>query len=484
MAIIHLADGSRLRWRTLAAKLPNDYFFGADHVRVASQLAEGMNPPGSVLPTLVNLLARRSPWTRQLTALRWALDSGWDIRHIAGPWPADELECLLGRSLPSRISLGYASPDGSVVPWRLTVRLGIKALWHGTFRLRGFRGGTLPSSSAIRAMTEVSVRVFPKEAESATVLVYPAPYSRQRQRTFFTQHRPGAGGRGLAGLPFRAWDVVAAMLARPSQRAVAVACAEHQANTRHGVELARAGVCTLYTTDEFEIGSFALHQAFRAEGGRSVNAAHGVGLYCPIVGYNEFRVLTAGQADYYRANNPELVLSRQEALNARVELQPGRRYRPKVVIVHQEASYTAYAYESRAQREMLRLVQAIAKDAGWPVAIKAHPAHGDRAVRHLAQVTGVQVFREWSTVAHDHPIVFLLNSTVFFEVLGVAPVFVYHDGVLQPERYLGHGLPRVEPGSDWVSLSHLGTAKEWLEMARNQAAEWQAANHTSVLCHD
>ena len=467
---VTLGNGKQRQVRRLWTTFPFDIFVSEPHREISKRLAE-RDDQAPDRASLANLLFAKSWRTRELTILWWMCERRpTELVSLICPYSRETLEHLLGRRLPPHITVimqGDETPDVTVAQVAIVM---LKAMLHRCYRLLGYRGGRLKRDSAIRAYGELSSRLYRVEQESACVLIYPVAYGWEAHRRYVRRMLRTHPAAIRAGLPYSFRALAATLLARPLRRGTMLARAEVAAGTAHATELRKSGVITLYAADEFEVSAFALHSAFQRAGGRSVNTAHGIGVYAAQTCYAEFRVMTTSQQRYYGMNHPETqfvfssVTSRRPAAN-RVGL-----FHPGVILIDQYTSFREYPYESRAQAALLKLLLETAPEAGLSVAIKAHPTVSRKLGRAMAQRTGVPVFHAWEDLPVRNPILVGIKSTVLLECMGLWPTFAYDDGLLMPELYFGDSVARCTRENLAEILHRLAAETGWSHEVRKQEA--------------
>jgi len=132
--------------------------------------------------------------------------------------------------------------------------------------------------------------------------VFPFPLNLRRQWRYLAllkqTHKPFV----LAGYPYAPADVIDFLRNRT---VASLRKLEARAQIRLGRAIKRQRKWTcIQLSDEFDICSLDFVRTLRRPDLRVINSAHGVGKYFPVHAYDEFRVLTRLQQEYYRATRP------------------------------------------------------------------------------------------------------------------------------------------------------------------------------------
>lgn len=328
---------------------------------------------------------------------------------------------------------GFNEP---MIGWNHVSLLLAKALLHRLFRLFArpdTRGDTL-----VRAWVEVSAAMYPTEVRQGAVLVYPFALKAVRQVRFLLWCRREGILVSLAGMPYSLSAILAGIVLR-KPKDLLLAEVEMRANARHGDELLARRPRQLLTSDEFETASFVLYQPLLAAGVLVINTAHGVGNYCSHIAYSEFRVLAAAQSDFYVQRNPAIRYVRMAPEKRHIKvLSPYLRQRGKpvaLVLIHQPFEGSPLKAEEAVLWALDAELSRIAQVLGLRYCMKMHP--NTRKVRNRGRRRAFkgEALYDWDVLDGFRPIFVTINSTVYFDTRGVAPILVFAGPTFEPRRY-------------------------------------------------
>ncbi|MEM9056555.1 MAG: hypothetical protein AAGD86_03710, partial [Pseudomonadota bacterium] len=292
---IILEDSRRLALRDLPDSVPSSSFMSDRHVAVCRRLASDQELSEALRPVYLNLLVTQSRRARELTALATLIDRGeLAVRTLVSSVVSDDFVELLGGAVA--IERRRRSRRPALIDRSRALRFVAKGLVHRLYRL--VRRRPLTGTAFVRAWVDTTELAFGDEVRSATRLLYPFGGSPGRQLRYALACKRAGRAFSAMGIPYRLSDLAGIAL-RLSERDRRIAGAEHAAFAAHAEELQRAGVGTLFATDEFDAAAHVLHGALRASGVACINRAHGIAVYGPHVSYTRFHVLSQRQRAYY-----------------------------------------------------------------------------------------------------------------------------------------------------------------------------------------
>lgn len=433
-SVLH-ADGRRVSLEEITRDTSFDLYQTELHYDICRAFAERRSDDSVTRKVLENLYALKSNTARKATALvAYA-------QRAAVPLQAVCLNTCVREMLPQGWGHGvrfehWSGAPEPLISWRHVVLLFAKALLHRLFRLlaRRAEGG----DTLVRAWVEVSAAIYPDEVRQGQVLVYPFAMNVMRQLRFLRWCRLEGIRASLAGMPYSLAAITAGLLRRQPNDLL-LAQAEMRANAFHAQELLARRPRQLLTSDEFETASLAMYQPLLAAGVHVVNSAHGVGNYCPHIAYSEFRVLTAAQSNFYVKRNPGIrYISLANERHHIKGLSPYIRQRGKpvaLVLIHQPFEVSPLKAEEAVQwaldAELARLAQLLC----LKYLIKLHPNSRKPCCGVARRAFQGEVLYHWAALDSFRPIFVTINSTVFFDARGVAPVLVFAGPTFEPSLY-------------------------------------------------
>lgn len=256
--------------------------------------------------------------------------------------------------------------------------------------------------------------VFDPDAPGVVRFIFPFPLNAGRQWRYLKALRNKRYPFTLAGYPYGLTDLIR-FLAKRDIRALERLEARAQIRLGHTIRQQRNWE-VVELSDEFDICSLDFVGAVRRPGLRIVNAAHGVGKYFPVHAYDEFRVLTRKQEEYYETlRHCDYVLSQLRSSSQaqrKAPQLPATAESLQLVFVSQTSGRTG-AYLERCESEVLdRLADEFVGHSNVELLIKTHPnrstpveARGFRALTSLMALRSPDhvVFVSFFSTSHIDP---------------------------------------------------------------------------------
>lgn len=432
--ILH-SDGSFLALDDIIISSSFDLYQTAAHYEICHSIAQRRSADPTIQKVLENLYALKSNTVRKITALVAYLNRT-EVpvsRLCVNPTVREMLPKHLTEGIQFTPWVGSAE---SLIGWNHVGLLLAKAVLHRLFRWLPSTGNY--ESTFVRAWVDSSASLYPSEIRQGTVLVYPFALNLIRQLQFLKWCRREGIKFRLIGLPYSPLKILVDIVARRPNDLI-LAYAEIAANKRHSKELLDLAPSRLLTSDEFETASIVLYQSLLTAGIEVINTAHGVGNYCPNIAYSEFRVITKAQRDFYMERNPNI---RYTLVNSKIRRPKGLLpYAESIgkpvilVLIHQSFEVSPLRAEEFVQFQLDSELARLSKLFGVKYLIKIHPnSHNSRTVRGQRSFQGESI-RDWSELVAFRPIFITINSTVFLDVRGVAPVLAFAGPTFDPFLY-------------------------------------------------
>ncbi|KPF48699.1 hypothetical protein IP87_12410 [beta proteobacterium AAP121] len=373
---------------------------------------------------------------------------------------------------------GTAEP---FIGWNHVGLLLAKALLHRLFRL--LAGRAAAGDTLVRAWVEVSAAMYPAEVRQGQVLVYPFALNVMRQVRFLRWCRREGIQVSLAGMPYSLPAILAGLLRRQPNDLL-LAQAEMRANARHAQELLAQRPRQLMTSDEFETASLVLYQPLLAACVKVVNTAHGVGNYCPHIAYSEFRVLAPAQSDFYVKRNPDIryipLATEKRQITGLSHYSTAAGKPAALVLIHQPFDLSPLKAEEAVQAQLDAELARLAQVLCLQYRVKMHP--NSRQARKGAthrSFQGEPVY-DWAALDAFRPIFVTINSTVFFDARGVAPVLVYAGATFEPALYFTPPIMTITLQDAEQVLRGLLPEDAWMRAAAFHAQEAEPAVHAAA----
>ena len=462
---VRLRQGEIIPLMPLRHQVPHAAFQGELHADVCERIAALRSLSPENHRTYVNLLFKRSDHAKAITALVQLTRAGHldpvEVRsRFASAGFADLLE---GRVA---FSSNVAQPGAAIGVAHLG-RFATKVFAHWVFRLLG-RGG-LHSRSVIRAWVDSTDAAYPREVESAAMLIYPYAISARRQLRYLWHCRKQRRYMSLMGLPFRARDVLRVFLDRRDWEVRIVEC-ERRAFLDHASDIEAMGAEVVYTTDEFEAAACEFHQELERRGIRTVNRSHGVAVYGPYIFYSEFWFLNRSQRSFYlrrgRVSDCRYLRVLPESLTFPVPHEDA--YRPGVVYLQGNWAHATKRYEAAFERDAIRAAQAACDKLGLPFVVKLHPNCGRLGRRGLNPRAGIKTVKDMDSVQISHPIFLSIGSSAIYTYLERGPVQLLVDDLSHPKESFWRDIDGLRPEELADLLEGLRTPAAWSNQHRRQ----------------
>jgi hypothetical protein len=462
-------DGSQRPLHGLAATVAYDVFQTPRHVEVCRAIATERKWDGDTFRVGVNWLVHRCERPKNLSALLWHAQQGTVKEARCGREAGAVLRALGCAAAVTELAI----TEPTLVPVRQRVIFALKVAWHRVYRLFSRR---IRTPGVIRAWVEVSEKLFVDKCPTSTILLYPFILNLKRHLLFTRRVRKLYPHVTFAGVPYRPRDAFRVLFA--NDPAGAMADAEALAFRRHARELRADGVTQIYTSDEYEPAGVALHEEGRRLGMRSVNAAHGLGVFCPYLAHDEFRYLNPSQARFYARYSPGIEFRPRPLEIKRLFEGTAGRFEPTVVFLYQNFRDYRIWYEARIQDGLVERAREAASAAGLPLVIKAHPNQKQAESDAMAKRFGVRVVRLFPELAGTSPIFLNIHSTAWYDALATGPVLTFKTGSLTPEVYYGDDVSVVAPnelGSVFARLRERSAWESHLARQREQGIALESA---------
>jgi hypothetical protein len=469
-----LIDGSEVSVAEIVRNCSFDLYQTELHYSICQKLAERRSDVVTEQKLLVNIYALKSGLVRTATAVALYVKSNRVTVKTA--FLDEQIGELLEESLPGITIVKILEHRQPYIERKYFLLFLAKAVAHRIFRLIH-----RPQASEIlvRAWVEVTEKMYPKEVRSGTLLIYPFALGLKRQIRFIHWCNSNGIRWRFCGLPYPLLSILWGWVSgQPYDRIVSRA--ELQANDAHGDELVRMRAQEIYTSDEFECGSFAMYEKAVESGIRVVNTAHGVGQYCPYVCYTEFRALSEFQASFYKSRNPGItysVMSKKKMMsNGLGGYAESSENEVALVLIHQPFEETGLPAEQDAQLWLDSALAEMRLSLGVRYFIKMHPNNRARA----GSAEGVQFRGEscysWRDLNVFRPIFITVNSSAFFDVKGAGVILVYEAPTFMPELYFPEPFLRVGKATLREVISAHIPAENWTAAAAQHAKPASCTN--------
>lgn len=181
---------------------------------------------------------------------------------------------------------------------------------------------------------------FNPDTVSVVRAVYPFPINFRRQLRYLKFILEKKYLFKLDGNPYIPLDVLTFVFRRNIK---ALSRMEARANIKHAMLIKKLGVLSVELSDEFDLGSLDCCRMLTKLKLTVTNSAHGVGKYLPVHGYQNFKVITNRQAEYYiPIKNCKYMLRQLNDKTESFSKSEKSSYRPPQSAVIDSASQTVH----------------------------------------------------------------------------------------------------------------------------------------------
>lgn len=174
-----------------------------------------------------------------------------------------------------------------------------------------------------------------------------------------------------------------------------------------------------YTKEEFDTGTTYLTEKLQIHKIKVINSAHGLGVYCPYINYDEFYVFSRSQKNYYFGS------SKFKYFNLDLSLENLKNNIKKIgllfigqTILSRESSPTLRA----AYKKIIKYIEQITQEFHFPVFVKYHPNSIDTDKIFSKNVNIIQKIQDLPVEYNFIALTFF--STYVYELLNIFPFLI------------------------------------------------------------
>lgn len=418
---------------------------------------------------LTNLYSLKSSLTRSATALTYyIINSESTLQEI-------NVNKKLLLILDPRLLVGVKvnielSNDPDYVDKSYLLLLLAKSFTH--FLFRKFTPKKIPNYLIVRGWVETTSKMYEKEILDGLILLYPFALNFKRQFRFVLWCIKNKVRFHFSGMPYPIWLIIKNLFSG-IEFDIIIMHAEMQANSLHSKEVLAYKPKVIFTSDEFETGVFILYEKLIPAGVYIVNTAHGVGQYCPNTAYNEFRVLSKTQSDFYSYRNPEtkyVDIKHTGSKIVGIDSYKVSAQKPiAIILIHQPFKEAAYHAEYSVMQFIDRCLLEYSREKKVMYFVKIHPNFKSSIFQRNNNGFKGEIVKNWSDLNLYRLIFITINSTVFFDVKGLAPILVYAGSTFNPSVYFPNPLSKFNETNLVSKLNQLMNTNSWVEAARIHA---------------
>lgn len=415
--------------------VPDTIYLSRLHVEICSKIACVGKLSTDEQQLLTNILIKHSNKAKSITALITLIRAG-KIKLLS-----IKSSYITSNILENYIDLNGVkfitdmSDDSHFIDRGHFKKIFIKLLLHKIYGLffRKFR-----KSSAIRSWVEISQIMYGDKYDDSLVLIYPFVLNIKRHIRYIKHCYAAYPCVTLCGLPYSLFDYLKMIV---SSKGKDFHCVRFELNAykKHASALARIGVKTLYTSDEFEAGAFVMVKALQSRGIEVINTAHGMSFGCPYVNYDTFYVYNKAQQNYYSLKSAQV----NYIVSPRSNTDPENCFlnssvKRKVLILI-EANYERLGmqYYADLESKAVDMLREFGRKYNVDTYVKIHPNR--KVPEDLSQfsISGVKVVRHLSDLSQAAPIFVSFYSAAYYDFRHLGPFVFIYDGFVRPEEVYG-----------------------------------------------
>ena len=349
----------------------------------------------------------------------------------------DELIEVKSRSLPAFLSfffqgikVDFSGNENQLLDANLLKKIFFKGIVHKTYGFFMKRRLIQNSNLLIKSYVEISTKLHADDISSSKsycYLVYPFLLNYKRQINFIMGLFNRRNRFSLCGFDYDLKKIFCNILFRKHSSDIDIIQIEVRAVEAHIKKIgSRAGktesrIKTILTTDEFEPYSFYYYQQFRKKvnGLRVKNVAHGAGIYCKYIDFDEFLVFTERQERFYENPFGEIKFSRlpfkEKPTNGSLGLSEKDNSGRDVVWIFQSVENLGLNYEARLQEFAIKRLSDVLRFRGSTLKVKLHPNTKRRARKKVVELLnecGAELIEKFEGTGY---IFFTMYSTAYFD---------------------------------------------------------------------
>lgn len=443
---LELVDGTKIDINQYFQQIPQNIMTSILHAEVCNVLSFLKSQYLSneeERKVYTNLLHLKSHDTKQISAILYSIHHGViQVKTIVSNIiPKEVLDLIV---CPNKIEVhGVLDINHSYINSSVSKTLLLKAIINNIYRLLGFFY-TSKKTKAIRTWVELSTALFPNEFTQSSILVYPFTLNIKRHIHFIRGLISDGRDWSFAGLPYSIWLALHILVLKPKDRDICIARFEYKANRQHGKEILTKykKLKCLYTSDEFEVASIAIHSAITHKSVEVHDTTHGLGFYGPYVQYTSMKVMNIAQHNFYIKYNPHISFSGGARISCK-DIPHTPQYEqpstPVIVFIHSRCKHVSLQYEGTVEDRAVLKIKSISLALNIPFVIKKHPNSTEKVQTELLAYD-IPLITNLDSIKKQSPIFVTLLSTSFYDFCHLGPFLFIKDGLFDPYPYFGHAI--------------------------------------------
>jgi len=264
------------------------------------------------------------------------------------------------------------------------------------------------------------------------------------------------------GLPYRFTDLIRLVFSWKNRDRVMIR-SEMRAQRTHASELAKAGVTTVFASDEARPAALEFHGELARRGIRSVITAHGVGVYGPYVRCDHFVFFNRRQREFYE---PFAMFGTAEYRSAhpnlkRIRNRPHLEFEPKVIFLQGNWKNAGKEYEYKLEWKGLLKAAEVCREEKLRMVVKVHPNIGVAQLNDLQSIPHVEIVRDLEESESEGSIFVNTLSSSFYDFQTHGPCVFLEDDLLHPQSVFGDEIRTSTVDNLARELRQLSNFKSW-----------------------
>ncbi len=411
--------------------------FDKDYIEFCYEVAKCKKElQGDLLKVYSNLLFLKSEKTKVLFYLH-QLDEKGILDTVQVDFISSD---TFGSLFSNRVKIKDGTPNGNLVSRKILPKLILKYLANKVFFLLKAK---IKKQKVIKAWVEITEKIYKDELSDSQILIYPFPLKLHRQLSYVYKKKKKSEKIGLMGVPYKIAPLLRAIFSKSYDKHVAtfeqlgaIEQAEYYAKQR--------GLKQIFTTEEFEVGSYTFAKLLGENNIDVINSCHGLSVYAPFVSYAKFNLINKKQKELYSVFN--------EGLN--FEMMYAQDYKPspipieRIVFVDQgDLTKFGLYYEAILREKTLGKLNELGKIKNVPIQIKMHPNTKQKEANRVINKFKNLPLPKQLNIDSKTTIFITLYSTAYYDFRKMGNFVFIKDDMFDPSFFFGPEIDTIDIGN-------------------------------------
>lgn len=320
--------------------------------------------------------------------------------------------------------------NGNLLSHRIIPNLFFKYFANKLFYLLKAK---IKQESIVKSWVEVSEKIYRKEIPDAQVLIYPFPIKIYRQLKYILTKIKKSEKFGFMGIPYQISPILKAFSTKNLD--YHVTAFEYVGAIRHAdYYIKNSKVKKIFTTEEFEAGSYAFSKKLVQNQIHITNTCHGLSVYSPFVSYSKFVLFNRKQQDLYSVFNGFMDFKLMHAGTQKKENIKASKF---IFIDQGKLKNFGLHYEANLRERVLSILNKVGEKEGTRIHIKSHPNTKRGEIKRLqAKYRFLPIIKDLEQL--DEDIVFItLYSTAYYDFGKLGSFLFIKDDLFDPTLFFG-----------------------------------------------